>query len=184
MAYERDIEEGAQSESDELPENSDAMTAVDGIETGTDDDSDAPVLETELAEQPDEQLDDEDFDDEEFVSGGDVRADNVTITQGSAQNVDAVTVSITQGAAARVSAADVSVSQGAVALARAESLHVDEGGSAFAVIADSASVAEGGNVFMLLARNVTGEVRPILDWRAALAFGAAFAVVLRILRRR
>lgn len=172
MAYERDIEEGAQSESDELPENSDAMTAVDGIETGTDDDSDAPVL------------DDDDFDDEEFVSGGDVRADNVTITQGSAQNVDAVTVSITQGAAARVSAADVTVSQGAVALARAESLHVDEGGSAFAVIADSASVAEGGNVFMLLARNVTGEVRPILDWRAALAFGAAFAVVLRILRRR
>jgi hypothetical protein len=37
---------------------------------------------------------------------------------------------------------------------------------------------------VLIAGRVDGTVRPILDWRGALAFGVAFAVVSGILRRR
>ena len=121
---------------------------------------------------------------DDFTPGGDVRAEHVTISQGGAQNIDATTVSITQGGAARVNASEMSVSQGGVALAQVDQLVVNEGGSAFAVMADEATVNEGASVFMLLARSVSGDIRPVLDWRAALALGAAFAVVLRILRRR
>jgi hypothetical protein len=71
-----------------------------------------------------------------------------------------------------------------VAIARTEHLTVSEDASAFAVLADSAEVHEGGNVFLLIARSTTGEIRPVLDWRAALAIGAGFAIVLRLLRRR
>ena len=122
--------------------------------------------------------------DTDELAGGDVRAEHVTISQGGAQNVEATTVTITQGGAARVNASEMSVSQGGVALAQTDQLLVDEGGSAFVVMADQATVNEGASIFMLLARSVSGDVRPVLDWRAALAFGAGFAVVLRILRRR
>jgi len=115
---------------------------------------------------------------------GDVRAETVNISQGGANSVEAEHVSITQGGAAQVRAAHLSVREGGVALARTENLTVGESGSAFAVVADSATVEEGGNVFMLVARSVGGEVRPMLDWRAALAFGAGLAVALRLLRRR
>jgi len=37
---------------------------------------------------------------------------------------------------------------------------------------------------VLIARRVDGNVRTLLDWRGALAFGAAFGVVSSILRGR
>ncbi len=166
MVYERDerdTEEGAPADS--------ASMAFEGS-VPADDDSDAPI-----------QMDEQDLE-PGFLPGGDVRAENVTISQGGASNVDATTVSITQGGAARVLAGDFSISQGGVGLAQTEQLTVNEGGSVFAVFADEANVADGGSVFMLLARSTSGDVRPVLDWRAALAFGAAFALALRILRRR
>ena len=130
-----------------------------------DDDSDAPIRLDELA--PDEP----------------VRAENVTVSQGSAQSIEASNVSITQGAAAQVSAEQVTVRQGALALTRAENVTVEAESSAFAVYAENATVEQGGNVFILLTRSLTGEVRPVLDWRAALALGGGFALVLSILRR-
>ena len=39
-------------------------------------------------------------------------------------------------------------------------------------------------VGILIARQVDGAVRPLLDWRGALAFGAALGLVVGILRRR
>ena len=116
-------------------------------------------------------------DDARAVAGRHVRAETVTISQGGANSVEAENVSITQGGAAQVRAAQLSISEGGVALARTENLTIGESGSAFAVVADSATVEEGGNVFMLIARSVGGDVRPVLDWRAALAFGAGLAVV-------
>lgn len=115
---------------------------------------------------------------------GDIRADNVTLTQGGARTIEATTVSITQGGASRVRAGQLTVSQGGVVVARTESLTVNEGGSSLVVMTDEATVNEGAKVLLLLSRSVRGEVRPVLDWRAAGAFGAAFAVVLRIMRRR
>jgi hypothetical protein len=144
------------------------------------DDSDAPI---ELADDADE-ADDSAADAGTPGMAGDVRAETVTISQGGANSVEAENVSITQGGAAQVRAGQLSVSQGGVALARTENLTVGESSSAFAVVADSATIEEGGNVFMLIARSVGGDVRPVLDWRAALAFGAGLAVVARLLRRR
>ena len=143
-------------------------------ESAADYDADAPI-----------QLDDAETPAAPTPAGmGDVRAESVTISGSSANLVEAETVSVSQGGVAQVRANEVSVSQGGVALARAEHLTVGEDASAFAVLADSAEFHEGSNVFMLFARSVGGEVRPVLDWRAALAVGAGFAVVLRVLRRR
>ncbi|HSH22271.1 MAG TPA: hypothetical protein VK992_06635, partial [Candidatus Caenarcaniphilales bacterium] len=81
-------------------------------------------------------------------------------------------------------ASEVSISQGGVGVARTEQLRLEAGATAFAVVADDASVGEGSSVFMLIARNAAGDVRPVLDWRAAAAFGAGLGLALRILRRR
>ena len=39
-------------------------------------------------------------------------------------------------------------------------------------------------VLLLIARRVEGDVRTLLDWRGALAFGAAFGVITSLFRRR
>ena len=112
-----------------------------------------------------------------------VRAEHVEIKQGGANSVEARTVSITQGGAGQVRADEVSVSQGGIGMARAGRLSLAEGGSAFAIVADEATLESGANVFMLLARSTSGDVRPLLDLRSALAIGAAFAVVALLLHR-
>lgn len=114
---------------------------------------------------------------------GDVRADHVELTQGGANNIDAQTVSIEQGGAGSVRAREVTINQSGIGVARTQRLEIRDSG-AFAVVADEATVSDGANVFMLLARNTAGTVRPVVDWRAAAAFGAAFAVVSSLLRRR
>jgi len=113
-----------------------------------------------------------------------IRAERVEISQGGAGSIEADPVSLQQGGAGRVNAREMSVSMGAVGLARADSLRLENGASGFAVASQQASVEEGASVFMLLARSVTGDVRPVLDWRSAAAFGLAFGLVLRVLRRR
>jgi hypothetical protein len=49
----------------------------------------------------------------------------------------------------------------------------------------AADVTTGGPTFIgiLLARRVVGDVKVILDWRGALAFGAAAGLVGGIIRR-
>jgi hypothetical protein len=37
---------------------------------------------------------------------------------------------------------------------------------------------------VLLARRVEGDIRPVLDWRGAVALGAVFAIVRAVFRRR
>jgi hypothetical protein len=115
---------------------------------------------------------------------GAVRADHVDIRQGGANSVEATTVTLTQGGAGRIQADDVSISQGGAGLVQTDSLRLEEGGSAFAVLAGEATISEGASIFMLLSRSVSGSVRPVLDWRAAAAFGAGFGVAIALLRRR
>ncbi|HEY7599692.1 MAG TPA: hypothetical protein VH741_07180 [Candidatus Limnocylindrales bacterium] len=116
------------------------------------------------------------------ASPGDVRAERVEISQGGANNVNATTVTITQGGAARVSAEHLSISQGGVGAARAGSLSISQGG-AFGILADQATLEEGATAFLVIARETKGPGRALVDWRAAAAFGAAFALVLALLRR-
>ena len=68
-------------------------------------------------------------------------------------------------------------------LARVENLTLGSGASAFAVVADQATVEEGSNAFLVVSQTLNGDVRPTIDWRGALAFGAGLGLVLSILRR-
>lgn len=154
---------------DEWPETDRPLSA---------DDSDAPVID-------DVGADVHDAGSVDIRNGGarDIDATTVSITQGGARDIEATTVTINQGGAANVRAEQLSVSQGGVALARAENLTIQQGGSAFAVVADEATLDPESSVFLLIAGSTNGDVRPVIDWRAAAAFGAGFALVLGLLRR-
>ncbi|HWH37613.1 MAG TPA: hypothetical protein VNT28_07555 [Candidatus Limnocylindrales bacterium] len=117
-------------------------------------------------------------------NGQNVRADHVEIVQGGASRVDAISVDIRQGGAGLVRAGEMSVSQGGIGLASAERINLREGSSVVAVAAGEAHLDAGANVLLLLARNASGNVRPVLDWRAMAALGAAFGIVAALLRRR
>ncbi len=121
----------------------------------------------------------------DITNGGarDIDATSVSITQGGARDIDATTVTVNQGGVGRIQADEVSVTQGGIGLARAEHLTIQDGGNAFVVVADKATLDPETSVFLLVAGSTTGDVRPVLDWRAALALGAGFAVILSALRR-
>ena len=154
---------------DEWPEGDRPLSA---------DDSDAPVVD-------DVGRDLHDAGNVDIRNGGarDIDATTVSITQGGARDIEATTVTINQGGAASVRADQLTISQGGVAVARADKVTLQEGGSAFAVIADEATIDPESSIFLLIAGSTNGDVRPVIDWRAAAAFGAGFALVLGLIRR-
>ncbi len=136
--------------------------AADGGPTDMGDDSDAPVLD-DAAEAT-------------------APADHVNLSSG-VSSISAGTVTLSQGGAGQVHADEMHVSQSGVGLARVNNLTLGDGASAFAVVADQATVEEGSNTFLVVSRSVNGEVRSTVDWRAAMAFGAGLGLVVSILRR-
>ena len=114
---------------------------------------------------------------------GDVRAERVELTQGGAATITADTVTLSQGGAGRIRARELSISQGGVGIARTDSLTLNENAGAFAVVTNEATVGGTANVFLLVAGRTNGPVRTAIDLRVAAAFGAAFALVLALLRR-
>ena len=149
-----------------------------------------------------------------FQGGADaVAGDSVSITQGGASVVNARNVEVHQGGIANAQADDISVRLGGIALARADRLSVEMGGVGLAlareaqvtqgmartVIAQDVRVDQGligtafagrvtfeqpAGVFLLLAGRTEGPVKALMDWRGALAFGAAFGLLVGLLRRR
>jgi hypothetical protein len=120
----------------------------------------------------------------EFDADTTVRAEAVNLTQGGVQSIDATTVTLSQGGAGQVRADEMTVEQGGVGLARVGNLTLGNGASAFAVVADQATVEEGSSTFLVVSRSFTGDVKPTVDWRVAMAFGAGLGLVLSIFRRR
>lgn len=149
-----------------------------------------------------------------YQGGADrVDGDSVTITQGGATTVTAGSVQVRQGGIANAQADDISVSMGGVALARAERVSVEMGGMGISfarethltqgaarsliakdvhvdqslvgtVLAGKMTFERPSAIFLLVAGKVEGQVKAMLDWRGAIAFGAAFGVVVGLLRRR
>jgi hypothetical protein len=141
------------------------------------------------------------------------RAERVSVNHGGITNVEATSVDLRQGGITRVNAKKVEVTQGGVALARADHLSTQMSAVAVAVSGDArldrsfvrnlfareVRIEQGG-VWNLAAARVTfqrpslagiviaakvdGEVRPILDWRGAIAVGAVAGLLVGILRRR
>lgn len=112
-----------------------------------------------------------------------VHGETVNLKQGGVQTIDATTVTITQGGAGRVNSDTMTLDQSGVALARTKTLTLGSGATAFAIVANQATVEEGANAFILVSRSFEGDVHPTIDWRTALGFGAGLGLVLAILRR-
>jgi hypothetical protein len=142
-----------------------------------------------------------------------IDADSVHVTQGGITTVTAQAVSLRQGGIATASAEDVTVSMGGIGLARADRVSVEMGGLGLAIAGDvrvtqgyarsiiarettveqalvgtlitgRATIQRPTGVLLLVAGRVEGPVKAMFDWRGAIAFGAAFGVILGLLRRR
>jgi len=77
-------------------------------------------------------------------------------------------VSLTQGGARNIVAREVSIRQG----------------GAGTVIAGRVDFEPRSGAFIVVARDVHGSVKPVLDWRGALVLGGVLAVCLSLLARR
>lgn len=110
--------------------------------------------------------------------------DHVDLRQGGAARIEATTVSVTQGGASRIDAQDVSITMGWAALVRTDTLRLGEGSSAMAVLSRHAQLASGSRVLVLIARQTSGDVRPLIDWRVALAAVGGYVLLRRLLGRR
>ena len=131
---------------------------------------------------------------------------------GDGASFDAEQVHMHQGAVGRVEATQVAVAQGAIGAARAENVTVERGAvgaalgeqvdmrssyarsilarqvqldrSAARVVIAADVRTNQSAVMVLIARKVGGDVKVLLDWRGALAFGAAAGLVFALLGRR
>ena len=139
--------------------------------------------------------------------------ESLTIRQGGLEEANARTIDISQGGIGRATADDIAISQGGIGFARGDRVSVEMGGIGAAIggevrltqgvagtiLARDVRVEQAGvrtilanhvhierttGVLFLIARRVDGNVRAVLDWRGALAFGAAFGVVVSLFRRR
>jgi hypothetical protein len=128
-------------------------------------------------------------------------ADRVEVRMGGIGALDADEVFVQWGGVGAAKAQRVGVEFGSVGAAMAGEIHVTQGfaGSVLAreatieqgivrtLVAQRVHIARPSAVLVMIAQHVSGEVRPLLDWRGALAFGAAFGLVsglLKLVRRR
>ena len=93
------------------------------------------------------------------------------------------TVSLDRGVLGAAMGGEVRVVQSAANLVGARDTIVDQS-LVMSVIGADVTIRQPSAIGVLIAGRVEGSVRPILDWRGALAFGAAFALISTILRRR
>jgi len=141
-----------------------------------------------------------------------VEATTVTVTQGGIGTADARTIDVRQGGIGTASATDIAVSGGSIGFARGERVTLEMGVVGVAVgdevrvtqsasgyvaargdatvdqsfvntlIANRVTIRQPSAVVVLIARQVDGSVRPLLDWRGALAAGAVAGLVMGLLR--
>ena len=128
--------------------------------------------------------------------GTSLEAESVDLRMSAVGRVDARQVSVAQGAIGLARAEHVTVERGALAGALAEQVKVDRSyarsivarqvsidrGAARVVIAADVRTSQTAVMF-LVARKVAGDVRVLLDWRGAVAFGAAAGLVMAIVSR-
>ena len=144
----------------------------------------------------------------------DMPAERISITQGGIEEAHATRIEVRQGGIGRAEADQITVVQGGLGLARAERVQVTQGalggaiadrielrqgfaqfllargpvrleqGLARTVVAQQVEIGERGFAGLVIARDVSGGGRILLDWRAGLALGAAFALVWGLVRSR
>ncbi len=112
---------------------------------------------------------------------GRAHADEVLVRQGAIGGARAQSVHVDRGAVGGVLASEVDVRQGYIQGVLARDVSVEMGGVR-TVIANRVTFGRQSGAFIVIARTVDGNGRIVLDWRGALALGAAFAVVFSVLR--
>jgi hypothetical protein len=125
-----------------------------------------------------------------------VSADRVRVRQSLVRSAEAAEIELRQGIIGVARGGDIEISQGATGLVLGSKVEISQGfarfvgsrevrleqAGAMTVLANNVTVGPQSGVVFLLARTVDGDVRTLFDWRGALAFGAAFAVVASVLR--
>jgi hypothetical protein len=126
-----------------------------------------------------------------------IQADAVEVRQGAIGRVDATEVAVTQGAIGAARADRISVQMGALGAAMGREISISQGGAgsilagnarvdqAFVrtLVAQHVEIHRPSAVLFLIAQRVSGDIRPLLDWRGALAFGAAVGIIAGLVRR-
>jgi hypothetical protein len=76
----------------------------------------------------------------------------------------------------------VRITQGGVSNVLARQVTLEQS-VARTVVAQEVRIDRPSGILVLLAARVQGDVRPVIDWRGALAFGAVAAVLVSLFRR-
>jgi hypothetical protein len=127
---------------------------------------------------------------------GELDADRVELRLSAVGMVDAGDVQFAQGALGAARADSVSVAQGALGAALADNVQVSQGyarsivarqvqldnAAARMVVAADVKVQRSA-IMVLIARRVSGDVRVLVDWRGAIAFGAVAGIIGGVLAR-
>ena len=92
-------------------------------------------------------------------------------------------VSVELGAVGLAVAGEVELKQSYARAVLARDVHIRQGG-AQTIVAGNVTLEKQSGTFILIARRVEGDVRTVLDWRGALAIGAALALGVGLLARR
>jgi hypothetical protein len=113
---------------------------------------------------------------------GRLEARDVTVNQGAIGGTRAERVNVQMGALGFALTGDLEVHQSAVRSVIAREAHLEQSVTR-TVIAQDVHMDRGSFALVVIARRVDGQVRAILDWRGAIAFGAAAGLVISVLRR-
>ena len=105
-----------------------------------------------------------------------VVAETVTIQQGGAKSVKATTVQVMEGGIAMADAESIEVGSGGIALAKGGDITVKGGGVAVAI--GQKVELDNASAVLVVAREVSGDAKILIDLRAALLFGAVLGVVI------
>jgi hypothetical protein len=126
-----------------------------------------------------------------------IEADAVEVHQGAVGRVDTSELTVTQGAIGAARADRIDVQMGAIGAVMSRDLSITQGGAG-SVLAQDVQVDQSfvrtlvarevtfrkpSAALVVIAQRVSGDVRVLLDWRGALAFGAAFGLLSGLLRR-
>lgn len=113
---------------------------------------------------------------------GRVDATDVAVTRGVIGAAKADRVSVEMGVLGAALGREVSVSQGAATTILAQNVRVEQ---AFVrtLVAQEVTIHRPSAVLFLIAQRVSGDVKVLLDWRGAIAFGAAFGILAGLFGR-
>ena len=112
---------------------------------------------------------------------GRLDAEDVFVQFGGVGAARADVLNVEWGGVGPVAAGEVRVTQGVVGNVLARQATIDQG-LVRTLIAQRVTITRPSAALVVLAAKVDGEVRALLDWRGALAFGVGFGVIAAISR--